>query len=174
MKKVYKILPLSIYDIPGIESWLEEQANSGFFPVFLNSWVAFTPTGVPGTRFRLVAKERRNDCISPEQIELYQNAGWQYAASAAGIYFLFYTTDPKAVEVYSDWDSWGVSLQPLKKRLAAYRRIKFAVYSVLAAVLIWALFFFESKYDVQPDHFSRTALILLELFPVSRSGFLTF
>ena len=53
MKKVYKILPLSIYDIPGIESWLEEQANSGFFPVFLNSWVAFTPTGVPGTRFRL-------------------------------------------------------------------------------------------------------------------------
>ena len=164
MKKVYKILPLSIYDIPGIESWLEEQANSGFFPVFLNSWVAFTPTGVPGTRFRLVAKERRNDCISPEQIELYQNAGWQYAASAASIYFLFYTTDPKAVEVYSDWDSWGVSLQPLKKRLAAYRRIKLAAYSVLAAVLIWALFFFESKYDVQPDHFSRTALILLELF----------
>lgn len=164
MKKVRKILPLSIYDIPGIERWLEEQANAGLFPVFLNSWVTFTLTGVPGTRFRLVAKEGKGLSMSPEQMELYQNAGWQYASSAAGIYFLFYTTDPKAVEIYSDWESRGVSLQPLKKRLASYRRRKLAVYSVLAAALIWALFFFESKYDVQPDHFSRLTLILLELF----------
>lgn len=53
MKKVRKFLPLSIYDIPGMEHWLEEQANAGLFPVFLDAWVTFTPTGVPGTRFRL-------------------------------------------------------------------------------------------------------------------------
>lgn len=164
MKKVRKILPLSIYDIPGIESWLEEQANAGLFPVFLNSWVTFTPTGVPGTRFRLIAKEGKGDSISPEQLKLYQNAGWQYASSVGNIYFLFYTTDPEAVEVYSDWESQGVSLQPLKKRLVSYRRKKRVIYSILAIVLIWTLFFFESKYDVQPDHFSRLTLILLNLF----------
>lgn len=164
MKKVYKILPLSIYDIPGIESWLEEQANAGLFPAFLNSWVIFTPTGVPGTRFRLVAKEGKGDSISLEQMELYQNAGWQYASSVASIYFLFYTTDPEAVEVYSDWESRDVSLQPLKKRLVSYRRRKLVAHSVLAVTLIWALFFYEGKYDVQPDHFSQLTLILLNLF----------
>ncbi len=58
MKKTYKILPLSIYDISGIETWLEDQANIGLFPVFLNSWAAFTFTGVPGTRFRLIVQEK--------------------------------------------------------------------------------------------------------------------
>ena len=52
MKKIRTFLPLSIYDIPGIEHWLEEQANAGLFPVYLNSWATFEPTGIPGTRFR--------------------------------------------------------------------------------------------------------------------------
>ncbi len=164
MKKVRKILPLSVYDIPGIEAWLEEQANAGLFPDSLDSWVTFIPTGVPGTRFRLVPQESRKASVSPEQMGLYRNAGWQYAFPAAGIYFLFYTTDPEAVEVYSDWESRGISLQPLKRRLSSYRRRKLAAYALLAATLIWALFFFESKYDVQPDHFSQLTLILLDLF----------
>lgn len=53
VKKIRKIIPLSIYDIPGMENWLEEQANAGLFPVFLDGWATFEPTGIPGTRFRL-------------------------------------------------------------------------------------------------------------------------
>ena len=55
-------------------------------------------------------------------------------------------------------------MQPLKERLASSRRSMVVIYSVLAVILIWALFFFESKYDLQPDHFSRLPLILLALF----------
>lgn len=164
MKKTYKILPLSIYDISGIENWLEDQANVGLFPVFLNSWATFTSTGVPGTRFRLVVQEKRADNPSLEQLELCKEAGWKYAFSVAGIYFLFYTTDPEAVELFTDWESRGFSLEPLKKRIDSYRRRKRIIYSVLAVVAIWALFFHESKYDVQPDHFSQLILILLNLF----------
>lgn len=164
MKKVCKILPLSLYDIPGIEAWLEEQANAGLFPVFVNSWVTFTKDGVPGTRFRLVVNEGKEDTLPREQRELFENAGWKYACSVAGAYFLFYTTDPEAVEVYSDWESRGFALEPLKKRLASRRRSILGIYVVLAAVAIWVLFFFESKYDVQPDHFSQLAWLPLELF----------
>ena len=164
MKKVRKILPLSLYDIPGIEAWLEEQANAGLFPVFVNSWVTFTKDGVPGTRFRLVVNEGKEDAPPREQRELFENAGWKYACSIAGAYFLFYTTDPEAVEVYSDWESRGFALEPLKKRLASRRRSILRIYAVLAAVAIWVLFFFESKYDVQPDHFSQLAWLPLELF----------
>ena len=32
MKTVRKIIPVSLYDIPGLESWLEEQAREGCSP----------------------------------------------------------------------------------------------------------------------------------------------
>lgn len=164
MKKIRKILPLSIYDIPGIETWLEEQANLGLFPVFLNSWTTFTPTGIPGTRFRLVVKTGKEDELSLEQQELFQKAGWRYAYSVSRIYFLFYTTDPEAAEVYSDRESRGFSLEPLQKRMISCRRRTLLLYSVLIAAVLWMLFFFKSKYDVQPDHSARFTLILLNLF----------
>lgn len=164
MKKIRKILPLSIYDIPGIEAWLETQANAGLFPVSLNTWGTFTPDGIPGTRFRLVVNERMTDAIPPEQRELFEKAGWHYACAVGRMYFLFYTADPAAVEVYSDWESRGLSLEPLEKELNAYRRRTRILCAVMAAAVIWALFFFESEFDVQPDHFTRLALILLNLF----------
>lgn len=164
MKKTYKILPLSIYDIPGIESWLEEQANVGLFPVFLNTLCMFTGTGIPGTRFRLIAKKKREEQPSLEQLELCEEVGWQYAFSVADIYFLFYSTNPEAREFYTDWESRGFSLEPLKKQIASYRRRKVLIYSLLVAAIIWILFFHESTYDIQPDHFTQLPLILLNLF----------
>lgn len=57
MKKTRKMLPVSIYDLSGLEGWLEEQAKAGLFPVFMNGWATFTPTALPGTRFRLEPRE---------------------------------------------------------------------------------------------------------------------
>lgn len=95
MKKVRKMLPVSIADISGLENWLEEQANQGLFPVRNGSWATFTPTGVPGTRFRIEPYGKSSDAPTEEQLALYRNAGWEYAfAIGSSYYFLFYTTDP--------------------------------------------------------------------------------
>ena len=48
MKKIRKMLPVSIYDLSGLETWLEEQAKSGLFPVLMNSWVTFTYYSLAG------------------------------------------------------------------------------------------------------------------------------
>lgn len=96
MKKIRKFLPLSIYDIPGIEHWLEEQANAGLFPVYLNSWATFEPIGIPGTRFRLEPWGKEGTSPTEEQMELMHEAGWEYAFTIGQVYFLFYTTDPQA------------------------------------------------------------------------------
>ena len=32
MSMIRKIIPVSLYDIPGLEGWLEEQASQGLFP----------------------------------------------------------------------------------------------------------------------------------------------
>ena len=115
-RKVRKILPVYPCDIRGLEAWLEEQANAGLFPVSIGSWAVFTTDGVPGTRFRLEPYDRGRTAPTEEQQELYRRAGWSYAlnvAPAGG--WLFYTADPAAVELYSDHESRGLSLERLER-----------------------------------------------------------
>ena len=164
MKKVRKFLPLSIYDIPGIEHWLEEQANDGLFPVYLNSWATFEPTGIPGTRFRLEPWGKEGISPTEEQLELMYQAGWEYAFTIGKVYFLFYTTDPEAPDLYTDFESRGLSLERLEKRVRSNRRFWAGIWSVLGLLLVWALFFYQSEYDVQPERFAKLPLLLLELF----------
>lgn len=102
MKTVQKLIPVSLYDIPGLEAWLEEQANQGLFPTHLGLWATFEDTGVPGTRFRLEPWGKMGNEPPPEQREFYRQAGWEYKAILCRPYVLFYTTDPDAVELYTD------------------------------------------------------------------------
>lgn len=164
MKKIRKILPFSIYDIPGIEHWLEEQANNGLFPTRLDAWATFTPNAVPGTRFRLEPYGEAGKAPSQEQLLLYREAGWEYAFPVGTAYFLFYTTDPAAVELYSDFESRGLSIACLEHRIKKYQRVRYATFFLIAAGFVWALFFLQSKFDVQPDRFARIPLLVIRLF----------
>ena len=71
MKKIRKILPVSLYDIPGTERWLEQMANEGLFPAKLGNLgsrrAVFVPNGVPGTRFR-IEPGRRDDGNDPYHV----------------------------------------------------------------------------------------------------------
>lgn len=163
MKATRKLLPLSIYDIPGIEAWLEDQANQGLFPVFVDAWATFEPTGVPGTRFRLEPWGKEGTSPSEEQLEIYRQAGWEYALTVGRVYFLFFTTDPDAPDLYTDYQSRSMSLERLEKRVQRYRRFRIAVWSILAALLAWGLFL-PSQFDVQHDPFAKLPLLLLHLF----------
>ena len=162
MSLVRKLIPVSLYDIPGLEAWLEEQANQGLFPTQLGNWATFDHSGLPGTRFRLAAQEGKSRIPTLEQLELCRQFGWNYALSFGGLY-LFYAVDPEAIELYTDWESRGFFLKSLKKRIAAYRRRYILFYGILAALLIWALFFYETGYDIQPDHVTALPLIFINI-----------
>lgn len=164
MKKIRRMLPLSTSDISGMERWLEEQANSGLFPISIGSWATFTTNGVPGTRFRLEPYGKCGNEPTEEQMTLYRNAGWEYAFAIGSVYFLFYTTNPAAIELYSDNESRGLSLERLEKAAQRAQRRKIIIYAVLVAAAIWVLFFFKSKFDVQPNNLAHWPLTLLRLF----------
>lgn len=166
MKKIRKILPVSCYDIPGLEAWLEEQAAMGLFPVFLDAWATFERRAVPGTRFRLDPFANRmgeGTEPTPEKLELYRQYGWEYALSIGQAYFLFYTTDPEAPELYTDRQSQGLSLERLTKSLRSYRRRRVIVFGIVILLLL-ATLFWPGRYDVQPAPLARLPLLLLELF----------
>lgn len=123
MKSVLKTTPVSPYDLLGLEVWLEEQANQGLFPVWVNGdFTQFRRDGtVPGARFRLEAADGK-EAPEPERLELYQESGWEYLDTVCGIYFLFYTTDPSAIELHTDLTTRGVSLEWLAGQVKKARK----------------------------------------------------
>ena len=164
--KIRKILPVSPYDIPGLETWLEEQANEGLFPVyisgFLTRWATFTREGKPGTRFRVQALGKRGLEPTPEQIELYLQAGWHYAFRIGRAFHLFYTTDPTAPELFNDPQSRAMALETAPKTSQTFNRAFALCWLLIAAVVVWCIID-GSKFDVQPAPFARLPLILLYL-----------
>ncbi len=140
MKKVRRILPVSLYDIPGLESWLEEQAAQGLFPVRLGRWAVFRTGAVPGTRFRLESWGDRGTEPAPEQLELYQRQGWEYALPVGRTYFLFYAQDPEAIELYTDYQSRGMSLERAQRQLRRVRAVQFLIYALGALLVLMAAY----------------------------------
>lgn len=123
MKSVLKTTPVSLYDIQSLEGWLEEQANQGLFPVWVNG--EFTQfrrdASAPGARFRLEATNGK-EAPEPERLELYKEAGWEYGGTVGKAYFLFYAADPSAIELHTDPVTRGISLEQLAGEVQKARR----------------------------------------------------
>ena len=75
-----KMIPCSHYDVPWMESWLEEQSRKGYH--FKNYWGAlwaeFWVNEPREYRYRLEPCGKKNDAPDGEEQTVYRNAGWDY------------------------------------------------------------------------------------------------
>ena len=162
-KKIRTLIPYSIFDIPGIEHWLEEKANEGLFPTHLGSWATFEEGAKPGTRFRLDAMGPRGSTPEPERLDLYRDMGWEYALNVGRAFHLFYATDPAAVELHTDPETRSRSMDRLAKRVRRTRwhHILYPFFLVLLFLLPTLLP--ASRFDAQPERFADLPMILIGL-----------
>lgn len=163
MKHIYKVIPVSLFDIPGVEAWLEGLANEGLFPVHLGSYASFNREGKPGTRFRLEPFGRSGSTPAPEQLDLYREMGWEYALKVGRAFHLFYSTDPAALEPHTDPVIKAHALDVLAKKV---RRAKWhhILYPILfPLILLLPTIQPASRFDAQPERWASLPLILVSL-----------
>lgn len=158
LKNVFKLTPMSLYNIQGLERWLEERADEGLFPVWING--DFTQfhrnEGVPGTRFRLEAANGE-EFPETDRLELYRQAGWDYGGTVSKMYFLFYATNPGAPELHTDPVTRGLSLDWLARQVQrARRRMRVWRLAILGLLLLGVLL----AWQVEPR---RLPLLLVNL-----------
>ena len=99
MKYVRKLTPVHSYDIPGLESWLEEQAAKGLYLKQYGPQICTFTRDTPRTvRYRLdyCNTDREPDPV-PGLLTLYREMGWDYVCST-GPLFIFCTNNPHAPE----------------------------------------------------------------------------
>lgn len=145
---VEKPIPCSIYDIRGIQEWLDEMARSGLFLREVNRRFdrAVFEEGDPApVRYRLdpAARKKKED---DEHIALYAQMGWQYVDRVPKWYSIYSCGDPEAPELYSDYQSLSLAVDGLVRR--DFRRHVLLALALLA-VLPFALLFPTPAYNFQ-------------------------
>ena len=165
MKKIFKLLPVSVFDFPGLELWLGQMANEGLFPVKIRSPLAiFTRTGTPGTRFRVEpCGTEVYDGVGPDQDkrDLYRSFGWELAFvfhNDGNVLALFYTATPSAPELYTDLSAQAATLEPMLDHFR--RRLRQMLY--LAPLLI--LLFPHSRLGSRIRIFSSRFLDIHDIY----------
>lgn len=149
---VKKPVPCSLYDLRGIQEWLDEMALQGLFLKEVNRRFdrAEFEVGDPApVRYRLdpvVRKGKENE----EHVALYAQMGWNYVDRVYTWYDIFSCADPEAPELYSDYQSLALAMDGLVRR--DLRNHVLLALSLLAVLLL--ILFFPT-----PGHNFRNLLL---------------
>lgn len=118
MKYVRKLTPVHSYDIPGLESWLEEQAAKGLYLKQYGAQICTFTRDTPHTvRYRLdYCNTDRDPDPVPGLLTLYREMGWDYVCST-GPLLIFCTKNPHAPEPHTDPQTHALLLKQLEKKI---------------------------------------------------------
>lgn len=118
MKKFW--LPYSLWDIQGIELWLNELAAKGYelkkFSKFWYGRAEFQPSEeAKHCRYRLdpIGKDERE---LRERAANYRELGWRFVEQIGKLYAVYRCDDPEAPELYTDPESFGWAMKKLIRR----------------------------------------------------------
>ncbi len=134
MKHVYKITPVSLYDVRGLESWLEDMARRGLVLKRLRPIRSTFERGpARNLRYRAEPCKRVMDDEPPQaMLDLYQDFGWDFVCDVNNELLIFATGDENAPEPHSDPELQGALW---KKLYRSRRRIFFFELAVTLLLL---------------------------------------
>ena len=139
----YRIPPCPAYDIPGMESWLEDLAAKGLHlskDGFFGILTSFEEGPPKKERFRLEPTDRKGGLFSEEydpedeQLQLLHQMGWTYRARR-GQFHIYSTDDPGAPELNTDPQVQAVTMSALTQFLR--KKVTNALFTTLLYLILY-------------------------------------
>ena len=129
LKKQYRLAPCPSYDVETMESWLEDEAQGGYFLTedgFFFGVAVFEKKAPCKVRYRLEPKEVLDwsaESLFPNQEAraLCEEYGWQYVADR-GKFFIYRSETAAARELNTDPEIQAMALKPMWDREKDNRR----------------------------------------------------
>lgn len=143
MNRVYKLTPVSMYDVAGLEKWLEKLAAQGLFLKKYRPLVCTFEKGEPRrVRYRLEPYPCSLAADFPDDmVELFRECGWEHVGAVNREMLIFSSADPHAPEPHTDPDirleQWNKLYLRARKDLRAYLLIDLFALLAIAAWLLW-------------------------------------
>ncbi len=102
-KNYHRIIPVTNYDIAGMETWLSDMAEKGFFLTDLGAYLGhFRKTEPKTVRYRLEPAGKNEQRPNPELYEIYKENGWRYITTRSKMFHVFMAEDATAPEIHTD------------------------------------------------------------------------
>ncbi len=143
-KLVKKLFPVNYWEIGQCESWLSDMAKLGLEPVkmgmFFTYFKKIEPTDI---RYRIEYSSKK--AMPLEQIELYEEAGWDYLFNYGHFHIFSSPNERNAQEIYTDLETQADSIKSLDKQLR-----KVAIATSLLMLLAIAIILFVLFLDSTP------------------------
>ena len=118
MKKVFRLIPASIYDIPSLENWFSQQSENGLRLLSANRIFATFSKEAPEKRtYRLEIITKNNTLLSKEQQNIYQDFGWEYVCCLGGLFHIFSNENKKPMELHTDPIVQSLGYEKISKKL---------------------------------------------------------
>lgn len=114
MGKIRRINPMSYWLIGEHESWFSHMASKGYHLVKINQLFSTFEKREPAHikyRIELV----NGTVLSIEQIDLYEQCGWDYVASSKLFHIFASPAERHATEIYTDATEQAITVEYLKK-----------------------------------------------------------
>lgn len=135
--EVKELRPANLYDVAANETWLEDMAREGYQLTGFKGQSGAFVTAVPAEyRYRMQPVIEKEKAPNAEQVELYQELGWEYVATLAETFHVWRCGDPEAPELDTDPVVQGEGYRPLKRRM-----LRGAVRDILLLLVLAALSF---------------------------------
>ena len=139
----YRIPPCPAYDIPGMESWLEDLAAKGLHlskDGFFGILTSFEEGPPKKERFRLEPTDRKGGLFSEEydpedeQLQLLHQMGWTYRARRDQFH-IWSSDDPSAQELNTDPQVQAVTMSALTQFLR--KKVTNALFTTLLYLILY-------------------------------------
>ena len=143
MNRAYRLTTVSMYDVRGLEKWLEKLAEKGLFLKKFRPLVCTFTKGEPRrARYRLEPFQVVPGDDPPEDmLELFQECGWAYVGDVHREMLIFSASDTNAPEPHTDPDiqleQWNRLYQKARKEFRQMFLLTLACLAICAAVLFW-------------------------------------
>ena len=140
-KTVYRLRPSDYWRIGEHESWFADMAAKGFHLKKMGmQFVKFVKGEPKEMRYRIdVSIEKK---ITPEQIQMYAESGWDYVTSNKYFHVFSSPVERNAAELHTDPAEQSYTLKELDKKLALNAGFV-AIAMILIIGMLSAIWFFD-------------------------------
>ncbi len=168
-RTVKRFIPVSVYDIEGMESWLSDMAEGGLLLKGFGRFFAHFEKGeVQKVIYRVEPAYKADEMPNDEVLEYYKDSGWNYISHINKTLFIYMSTYDEMKEIHTDPVVQSYTYEALNRKLKS-TTILVTILSLLVIGMILSIYLINKQpvlYMIQGEFINQLIILILELFTI--------
>jgi len=172
MKLVKKLLPVNIYDIAKMETYLKNMAKKGLLIRKIGFFAYFERKESKEVTYRLEPLLKNEYKPNNDKVEYYRNFGWEYVCTISNAFHIYKTYEKEYIEMHTDPVMQSYTYDNLKRKFKKSSIITIILLFFGVIMLFGPIFFDKSPilFAVKYDDISYKIMIILSIiFAIKQS-----